>query len=273
VTPAPGQLLAEAGYEIFAHRGFSGRYPESTPAAYTAAIEYAAAAGIELGLECDVHFTADDHLICLHDLTVDRTSNATGPAFERTLAELRTIDFGSRFMSDPPAEAKSIITLVELLDMIAEARRDGVAITLNLETKHPNPRGLEIEDRVAELLAERNWDGSDSPVRLITFSLDALVRMQEVLPELRRTFLVSRLDGIEDGTLPDGVTVVGPDIELLRADPGFVERVHSHGGEVHPWTVNTPEDTIFCRDLGVTGFTTDLPNVVVDALTSSAVGR
>jgi glycerophosphoryl diester phosphodiesterase len=88
---------------------------------------------------------------------------------------------------------------------------------------------------------------------------------------LRRTFLVSRLTGIEDGVLPDGVTVVGPDIALLRSDPGFVERVRSHGKEVHAWTVNTPEDTIFCRDLGVTGFTTDFPDIVVETLTSSAV--
>jgi glycerophosphoryl diester phosphodiesterase len=270
VTPAPGQLLAETGYEIFAHRGFSGRYPESTPAAYTAAIEYAAATGIELGLECDVHFTADDHLICLHDLTVDRTSTQTGPAFERTLAELRTVDFGSRFKSDATPDEKSIITLVELLDLIADARARGVAITLNLETKHPNPRGLEIEDRVAELLADRGWDGADSPIRLITFSLDALARMYELLPKLRRTYLVSRLSGIEHGVLPDGVSVVGPDIALLRNDPGFVERVRSHGNEVHAWTVNTPEDTVFCRNLGVTGFTTDVPDVVVDTLTSSA---
>ncbi len=267
MTPAPGQVLAEAGYEIFAHRGFSGRYPESTPAAYAAAIGFAAATGIELGLECDVHFSADDHLICLHDLTVDRTSDETGPVYERTLEELRGIDFGSRFMAGPPPAARSIITLVELLDMIAEARARGVAITLNLETKHPNPRGLEIEDRVAELLADRGWDGADSPVRLISFSRAALARMREVLPDLRRTFLVSTLDGVEDGVLPDGVAVVGPDIELLRADPGFVQRVRSHGNQVHAWTVNTPEDTVFCRDLGVTGFTTDVPDVVVGTLT------
>ena len=28
---------------------------------------------------------------------------------------------------------------------------------------------------------------------------------------------------------------------------------------MHVWTVNEPEDIRFCRDLGVTGFTTDYP--------------
>ena len=52
-----------------------------TRAAYREAIDWSAASGIELGLECDVHFSADDQLICLHDLKVDRTATSTGYAF------------------------------------------------------------------------------------------------------------------------------------------------------------------------------------------------
>ncbi|MBO0811590.1 MAG: glycerophosphodiester phosphodiesterase [Microlunatus sp.] len=253
-------------YEIFAHRGFSGRYPESTQASYRAAISYAEQHDLELGLECDVHFSADDQLICLHDLRLDRTSNASGPAFERTLAELRRIDFGSWFTADPTPDQQAITTLVELLDMIGEARGRGVRITLNLETKHPNPRGLEIEDRVADLLTERGWAGADSPIRLITFFPGALVRMREVLPELRRTFLIEELASAGDGTLPDGVRIVGPDLERVRKDPGWVGRMIAAGNQVHVWTVNSPEDVRFCLDLGVTGFTTDFPDIVAEAL-------
>ena len=64
---------------IVAHRGFSGRQPEMTRAAYRAAIDWSAKTGIELGLECDVHFSADDQLICLHDLSVKRTSTQPRP--------------------------------------------------------------------------------------------------------------------------------------------------------------------------------------------------
>ena len=49
-----------------------------TKAAYQAAIEWAYETEIPLGLECDVHFSADDELICLHDLTLDRTSTSSG---------------------------------------------------------------------------------------------------------------------------------------------------------------------------------------------------
>ena len=47
---------------LIAHRGFSSRHPEMTRAAYQAAIEWAYMTEIPLGLECDVHFSADDEL-------------------------------------------------------------------------------------------------------------------------------------------------------------------------------------------------------------------
>lgn len=264
-------MIADAGLEIFAHRGFSGRHPEQTRAAYVAAIDFAVEHDLELGLECDVHFTKDDQLACLHDLTVDRTSDSTGPLYELTLDELRAIDFGSWFTAEPTPDEKSIITLDELLDLIIDARGRGAKITMNLETKHPTPRGLEVDERVAQVLTDRGLDGPDSPIRMITFDPEALELIGRILPNLRRTYLRSDFSPVLDGRLPDGVTIVGPDIEALRVDPGFVERARKHGNDVHVWTVNTPEDVQFCRDLGVTGLTTDFPDVVVEALTASLV--
>lgn len=263
------QQITDAGYTIVAHRGFSGRYPEQTVAAYAAAIAFAEENDLELTLECDVHFTADDQLVCLHDLTVDRTSDATGPLYEFTLEQLRQVDFGSWFTTEPTAEEKSVITLVELLDMIEAARGRGAKIFLNLETKHPTPRGLEVDQRTAEILIERGLDGPDSPIRMITFDAEALALLGRLLPNLRRTYLRGEMDPVQDGRLPDGVTIVGPDIERVREDPGFIARARSHGNEVHVWTVNTADDTDYLRELGVTGFTTDFPDVVFDALSKS----
>lgn len=47
------------------------------------------------GLECDVRLTSDHHLVCIHDRTIDRTSNGTGIVSEMSLAQLRDYDFGS----------------------------------------------------------------------------------------------------------------------------------------------------------------------------------
>ena len=82
-----------------------------TKAAYQAAIEWAYETEIPLGLECDVHFSADDELICLHDLTLDRTSTSSGRAYEHTVEQLKLLDFGSRSLPDPGPEQRELVTL------------------------------------------------------------------------------------------------------------------------------------------------------------------
>lgn len=254
---------------IYAHRGWSSRFPEMTRAAYRAAIEWAAATDSELWLECDVHFSADDELICLHDLSLLRTAARPERAIDLTVAQLKAIDFGSWLQQEqePDAEQRELLTLAELMAMTDAARAAGVAVSLAIETKHPNPRALDIEDRLAEMLVELRWDTADAPVRLITFSLDALERFGRLLPEVRRGLLIEEdLASWRSGELPAGVTVVGVDLVLLRDDPGFVARARRHGNEVHVYTVNEPDDIRFCRDLGVSGFITDALSVAAEVL-------
>lgn len=252
---------------LVAHRGFSAAHPEMTLAAYRAAIAWARESGVTLGLECDVHFSADDQLICLHDLDLDRTSGATGPAFGRTVAELKRVDFGARRRRPTTPDERTLVTLIELLDLVAEARADGVDVHAVIESKHPNPRGLEVEQRVADLLRERGWDGPDSPCRVISFSVPGVLRFAELLPDVERTFLIEKsFGGWADGSLPEGVGVVGPSLALIRQDPAYVVRAHARGHQVHAWTVNSPADVAFCLELGVTELTTDVPDLVDSVL-------
>jgi glycerophosphoryl diester phosphodiesterase len=252
---------------LIAHRGFSSRHPEMTRAAYRAAIDWASDNGIALGLECDVHFSADDELVCLHDLTVDRTSTSTGRAYQRTVAELKQLDFGSRRVLDPQPEQRELMTLRELMIMVRDARQDHVPVSLVVETKHPNDRGREVDERVAAMLTEFGWDHPGAPVRLLSFSVKAVKRFGWLLPGLERTLLIEDdLGRWRDGRLPDGVRVVGPDLALIKEDPEFVTRSRRKDHDVHVWTVNEPEDIRFCLDLGVTGFTTDFPDRVAAIL-------
>jgi len=253
--------------QIFAHRGLSSTYPEMTRAAYRAAIEWAGRTGTPLGLECDVHFSADDQLVCLHDLTLNRTAARPVRVFDLTVAQLKQIDFGSWLQVDPSPDQQEMLTLAELLSMTAEARLAGVPVSVSIETKHPNPRALDIEERVAEMLTAVGWDLAGSPVRLISFSLAALERLGWLLPAVPRTLLVEHdLSPWRDGVLPEGLHVVAPSLSLLHEDPGFVGRALARGNQVHAWTVNSAADMRFCRDLGVTGFTTDYPEVARQVL-------
>src|SRR5881409_2356806 len=76
--------------KVYAHRGSSAAFAEHTKAAYLQAL----ADGAD-GVECDVHLTRDQHVVLLHDANLDRTSDGTGPVADRTLEELRRLDFSS----------------------------------------------------------------------------------------------------------------------------------------------------------------------------------
>ena len=71
----------------FAHRGFSGKYPENTMLAFRKAIEL----GVD-GIELDVHLTKDGQLVIIHDETTNRTCGVSGQVGKMTLEELRGLE-------------------------------------------------------------------------------------------------------------------------------------------------------------------------------------
>src|SRR5712691_12051383 len=87
-TPFP----SSQDFLIIAHRGASSYAPENTIAAFDLALQMGAR-----HLELDVHLTCDDYLIVIHDDTLDRTTNGTGPVASQTLAALQTLDAGAWF--------------------------------------------------------------------------------------------------------------------------------------------------------------------------------
>lgn len=80
---------------IIAHRGASKQAPENTMSAFQRALELGAD-----GIELDVHMSADGYLVVIHDETADRTSNSNGLIKDKTLSELKSLDFGSWFSED-----------------------------------------------------------------------------------------------------------------------------------------------------------------------------
>jgi len=87
---------------VLAHRGASYDAPEHTFPSYDRAVK----ADTDF-LECDLQLTKDGVLVCIHDTTVNRTTGAskTGRVDSYTLAQLRSMDFGSWFNTVNPARA------------------------------------------------------------------------------------------------------------------------------------------------------------------------
>lgn len=112
---------------ISAHRGAKGYAPENTMAAFRRAAELGADS-----VELDVHLTADDHIVVIHDEALDRTTNGTGYVRDHTWDEIRALDAGSWFAPDFAGERVPL--LAEVLAWAREA-----AMPLSIEIKRPTP--------------------------------------------------------------------------------------------------------------------------------------
>jgi len=101
---------------VVAHRGASSGSAEHTLDAYVTAIESGADA-----LECDVRMTRDGHLVCVHDRTVNRTSDGRGVVSELDLDGLKSLNFAS-WHSDLPTSADQLLSDTPYLAGIAPDR-------------------------------------------------------------------------------------------------------------------------------------------------------
>lgn len=262
---------------IVAHRGASIDEPEHTLEAYRQAILDGADA-----LECDVRLTSDGHLVLVHDRRIDRTSDGQGVVSARTLADLqrhrydRTHNAGHGVwddVEDPGVERRhGVVTFAMLLDLVASADRP---VGLSVETKHPTRYAGYVEEEVVRALAGAGLvpasAASSARARVMSFSMLAVRRVARLAPTLPTVFLMDRVPvRMRDGTLPRGARASGPSVDILRAHPEYVAKVHDRGHEVHVWTVDRPVDVELCLGLGVDAIITNRPGPVrslVDAAT------
>ncbi|MBE7187333.1 MAG: glycerophosphodiester phosphodiesterase [Jatrophihabitans endophyticus] len=280
--------LARAGRPmVVAHRGASSAIAEHTLEAYETAIRSGADA-----LECDVRLTRDGHLVCVHDRTVDRTSDGHGKVSALDLPSLEALDFTSWRGEEWPASADEffdagadtylggvaadrtaaggVLTLQMLLGLVHDCGRD---VRLLIETKHPTRYGGLVEKTLVEQLEHVGWAGRPGPpatlrhptdagsrVVVMSFAPTAIRRIRLLAPDLPTVLLMDRLLPVRrEGVLPAGVTIAGPGLHLLRTDPDFVGRAHRRGHPVFVWTVDEADDVRYVRDLGVDTIITNRP--------------
>lgn len=110
---------------VVAHRGLLQHAPENTLGNFRACLE------LRLGFELDVEKSKDGQLVCIHDDTVDRTTNGTGKVNDLTLHEIRKLDAGSWF--DARFADEKVPTLDEVFGLIAQYRDHNVLIAVDLK--------------------------------------------------------------------------------------------------------------------------------------------
>ena len=157
---------------IQAHRGYSAVYPENTLLAFERALEVR----VEQ-IELDVALTRDQHVVVIHDDTLERTTNGQGPVSEHTLEELTQLDAGS--WKDSAYQDQRIPTLEEVLDCISGQAR------LNIEIKvhqHPADWITRLTEKTLKLIRAHR---AESWVVLASLDFRPLQLIRASAPELK----------------------------------------------------------------------------------------
>jgi glycerophosphoryl diester phosphodiesterase len=121
----PTQVDAIGPPLVVGHRGLIRHAPENTLAGFRACL------GLRIGFEVDVQRARDGTLVCLHDATVDRTTDGRGPLNAQSVEQIKTLDAGSRF--DRSFSGERVPTVEEVLDLLAADRGSGILVAIDLK--------------------------------------------------------------------------------------------------------------------------------------------
>lgn len=243
--------------EVIAHRGGAGEWPAETKFAFTEAVKI----GVDV-LEMDVHLTKDQHLVLMHDQTVDATTNGRGSIGQLTLAQLKKLDAGYRWTNDGktfPFRKKRITipTLKEIFETFPKMR-----MIIEMKSSSLSPvKALNALIR-EHGMTDRVLVASASDLFLEEFrKLSPGVATSMSAPELAHFLLTKTLPEADTPQRkPDALQLKEriPFIQLLNKT--VVDRAHGLNLPVHAFTVNRTADMKRMIDAGVDGIITDYPS-------------
>jgi len=233
--------------EIAAHRGGALLWPENSRLAFENAARLAAEQ-----VEFDVHFSADRKLVVIHDATLERTTDGSGPVCERSWEELsRLVVRGTG--------GQRLLLLDEAIDIFK-----ATPIALRIELK-PGPGRVPypgLPDAVIETLRR---SGMLNRSILTSFQLGTL---REASAARQRVWLVTSdvqtdlgVAGLCALACHAGVPTLG--LRSNRLDAAIVAEVRAAGLGIGGWAVNDAAAITRMLDLAVDAFTTDRPDLAL----------
>jgi glycerophosphoryl diester phosphodiesterase len=242
--------IASRKVKIAHHRGATRYAPENTMPAFEKAFRL----GADF-VEFDIQTTRDGRFVLLHDRSLNRTTNGTGPVREWDLARIRALDAGSWF--GEPFGRTPVPTLDEFLK--AADRR----VELYVDAKDISPEAL-AETLKRHGLVER---------AVVYQSATYLEKLRAIDPAIRRMPPLrtpASLDSVAERVLPYSF-----DTNWSILSQELIDRCHARGIKVFSDAIGSHE-TIdeYQRAIryGIDTIQTDHPMRVLRALEQVTVG-
>ena len=137
VMPAAVAAEPDKRPRVIGHRGLLEAAPENTLAGFRACLE------LRVGFEFDVRRTKDGKLVCLHDETLDRTTDGSGLVGKWSWDDAKKLDAGKWF--DPKFSGEHVPGIDEIFGLVAECP-SGPLVAVDLKET-----GNGVEEAVVEL--------------------------------------------------------------------------------------------------------------------------
>jgi glycerophosphoryl diester phosphodiesterase len=249
--PTPGK-----GPVVMAHRGCcrKGSGFEFAPENTLAAFAYAASVGAHM-FETDLHLTMDGEIVLLHDSTLDRTTNCTGPVAGLTLAELQSCDAGSWLNESFAGER--VPTLIDAMQL---AKKHGMTIILDLKVPGLGPKiasaMLRADFSMADAIPSINFQSDNAEIVASLAKSAIMINQAGMMPGK------SGADGAYFANLRGhGIDIIFPSSTSLEVSGGtnFSNSAHIRGMQVWTWTVDNPAGWRKAMNEGVGAICTNNP--------------
>jgi len=247
---------------LFAHRGYSQKFPENTLLAFEKAVE----TGIDV-LELDIRLTGDDQLVVFHDEEVSRITEATGLVREYALRDLQQLNAGFHFAEEtnhfPYRQSPvKIPGLTELFETFPEQK-------FNIDIKDNE---IFAAEKLWELIQRQHLHHQ---VLVGSYHFEVLTHFRKLANGTVPTSASSREVWHFGLSQKIGLSRLVPlSLNALQvpttyscfnlANRRFIRAVHKRGLFVHYWTVNDPVQIRYLLDLGADGIMSDNPALLME---------
>lgn len=201
---------------IMAHRGNKVKCPENTLAAFRQAL----ADGADI-IETDIHPTVDDTFVCIHDATVDRTTDGTGVVEEMRLEEIRNLKAAN---GRPAFENEKVPTLQEFIELIPH----DVAIALELKSDKFLDRKV-----CKRLVAQLRQSEILSRTLILSFNKEHLETIGKIDSELHLGWIT-----LTNPIPVNSFQILGPFWPLLLLNPFYMRTARARNQAVCPLDPN-----------------------------------
>lgn len=238
--------------QIFAHRGFSGYYPENTMLAFQKVAEETVADGIEL----DIQLTKDGEIVIMHDEMLDRTTNGSGWLKDHTLEELKMLSVGVNVKGFFPRQ--TIPTLREYFTWLKTTK---LITNIELKTSYFEYEGIE-----EKLIAMVKEFGLEDQIWYSSFNHYTVARIKKLMPEAKCGLLTDTwLMNIGEYAASQGAASVNARTYFC-AKEGVAAELHAHNIALQAWTPNDAEMMQELVDAGVDVLITNYPDIAANVL-------